>query len=211
MFRSKAILAAAVAALLATAPAPRSYGAGHVRKALKTSDGFRLILSAKGTFSQTIPPFTTAFAASDCAKKAGLVCNDGDACQCIAATAEVKGAHGLNEGSLTLFISADTNTAANNGSGGVCLPASGTGLVTGQDGEKTISFDTTGMFCNSPSLRAIYSGGYAVMAGSGSFAGADGNGAVNLSLQFTSKDAASSFPNGGNIQALLNGTLTSSD
>jgi hypothetical protein len=130
---------------------------------------------------------TTNLNSSSC-ETAGLICNDGDVCQCIETTgpgALLGTLGGLNGGSFDLLLSVDTSTALNDGTGRSCFPSSGTAVLTASDGS-VLALETTGLACNGPSFDlGLYSGAYGVQSASGQFYRVSGAGTLSWSDTFS--------------------------
>src|SRR5271157_1734896 len=72
----------------------------------------------------------------------GLICNNGDVCQCIE-TSNVGGLvgtlGGLNGGAFDLLLSVDATSAVNDGTGRSCFAASGEMFLTSSDANSVLT------------------------------------------------------------------------
>jgi len=116
---------------------------------------------------------------------ASITCPTGDACECLTLTDKVNGTLSFNNGQLTAALSIDTTHALPITVNGVCLAATGQGTLANGNGKQSVNIFVSGFACDSLAGVETFNGTYVIQNGAGSFATANGTGAINGTQELT--------------------------
>ena len=91
----------------------------------------------------------------------------------------MNGTLSFNNGQLTAALSVNTSHALPITANGVCLAATGQGKLANTNGKQFVNIFVSGFACDSLAGVETFNGTYVIQDGGGSFATANGTGAIN--------------------------------
>jgi hypothetical protein len=171
-----------------------------VKKLLLAGTAFGLALSTAPAFAAGNVAGLTALslrgagvgglAAGPCTQPA-IACPGTDVCECLTVADTVVGTLAFNKGSLTLALSVDTTNALPITAAGSCLAATGQGTIQSVNTKQGVNILVSGFACSTVGdAIETFNGTYVITGGVGSFATANGTGAINGSQTGATSQAA---------------------